>query len=338
MLDNGQSREQPLAPSNTRLSEELIAKLESTAEYFSDRVRHVSLRLGERLASLDVNPAVPAELELSLWFPPGSQGDAIPIELKRLSGMVRTLDILTDLLAIQRASSASQPSEAAYRMSSLAQSLRCCAEDYDLATIGTRCEVNRLESLNLSLASLFEQHGRELGVPLPPPPASCDVVFPDTARPLSHALLRKITHTSEYLSSWIEHRCRQLGSRLIEFARSAEPNPESVRTLLYSRGDDFYPIPHQLEHLRGTIKALGLLTSISRLSRERTSDQHSLSARRMSYLVASLRDCAKDPEIGTIGRSCEINRFESVDNSLASIYEQHRQELDQAAPPTRRAR
>ncbi len=336
MLNYGQNREQPLAPLNPRLSEELVAKLESTAEYFSDRVRRVSLRLGERLASLDVDPTVPADLELSLWFPPGSHGDAIPTELRRLSGMVRTLDILTDLLAIQRENSASQPNEAAYRMSSLAQSLRCCAEDYDLATIGTRSEVNKLESLNLSLASLFEQHGRELGALLPPPTASCDVVFPDTARPLSPDLLRKLTHTSEYLSSWIERRCRQLGTRLVEFARSAEPNPESVRTLLYSRGDDFYPIPHQLEHLRGMIKALGLLTSISRLSRKRTSDQHSLSARRMSYLVASLRDCAQDPEIGTIGRTCEINRFESIDNSLASIYEQHRHEIDQTAPPTRR--
>lgn len=338
MLNYGQSREQPLVPLNPRLSEELIAKLESTAEYFSDRVRHVSLRLGERLTSLNVVPTDPAELELSLWLTPGSQGDPIPIELKRLSGMVRTLDVLTELLAIQRDNSASQAKQAAYRMSCLAQSLRCCAEDYDLATIGTRCEVNPLESLNLSLASLFEQHGRELGVHLPPPPASCDVVVPDTARPLSAALLRKIMHTSEYLSSWIEHRCRKLGSRLAEFAESAEPDPKSVRALLYSRGDDFYPIPHQLEHLRGMIKALGLLTSISRLSSERTIDQHSLSARRISYLLASLRDCAQDPEIGTIGRTCEINRFESIDNSLASIYEQHRQEIDQTAPPTRRVR
>lgn len=301
-------------------------------------MRHVSLRLGERLASLHVDPTAPAELERSLWFPPGIQGDAIPIELQRLSGMVRTLDILTELLAIQRENLPSQPNQTAQRMSCLAHSLRCCAEDHDLATIGTRCEVNQLESLNLSLTSLFEQHGRELKALLPPPPASCDVVFPDTARPLSPGLLRKLTHTSEYLSSWIERRCRQVGTRLVEFAGNADPNPKSVRALLYSGGNDFYRIPHQLEHLRGMIKAHGLLTSISRLSSERTSDRRALSARHMSYLVASLRDCAQDPEIGTIGRTCEINRFESIDNSLASIYEQHRQEIDQTAPPTRRVR
>lgn len=322
---------------NPRLGQELLEKLETTAEHLCARFLYLADRLGTRLLQVCADGVTPKKFEHSLWFSSTTPGEAVPPQLERLAGLGRALDVLSDIITLQRNPTAHENKGFAQRMCHLVGELQGFAEDKDIGTIGTRCQVNPLESLNLSIAFIVEQHREELSLKLPPLPRGYP---PPAVSPvqLSADLIAKLADTSQFLSDWIETRCHTLGAALKTFADSSEPTVAAVRADLHKPGSDSYTLADHLQHLRSMTKALELTTSIISLSSNPGSNPDAANGRRIRHLLGTLQDIAKNPDLGSIGRDNPINKFETIDSSLASIFEQHKAELTLVLAPPRGAR
>lgn len=144
-----------------RLSEELVRKLEATMEYFSLRLQQACPKLGERLVALGETALTPAEFQEELWCVRPGNDSILATQLARIDGLVKSIGLISSILQLQKEPPPGSPLMALRGIAQRISSLRDAAQNHDLGTIGSVHPVNQFESVNFSLAALFEQHADE---------------------------------------------------------------------------------------------------------------------------------------------------------------------------------
>lgn len=147
-------------PSRNTLSPELLRDLHGMRVFFAEKIRGSVSALCTRLAALaDVDPD-PRQIakEMAEALKPEVQG-TLRFNHERLGRMMHVFEILDSIVGNHELC---MPGAPIPHLRYYLTELRALSIDGDISTIGTSCEVNRFETVNLSLSEIYARHRKEI--------------------------------------------------------------------------------------------------------------------------------------------------------------------------------